>query len=142
VLSVPGNCCAIEVVGFVVFLEGRNIIGEFKFEIFLCAIIMLVSICFPIENVTMLFEQLYHKHHSNNPAEDLIKAAANGDLQKLEEMLSQGTCHVSIMMLFVSILINAHHRWMMCTWVTLHYKLLVKMVRLMSLNFWLVKVLT
>lgn len=43
----------------------------------------------------MLFEQLYHKHHSNNPAEDLIKAAANGDVQKLEEMLSKGTCHVS-----------------------------------------------
>jgi len=43
----------------------------------------------------MLFEQLYHKHQSNNPAEDLIKAAANGDVQKLEEMLSKGTCHVS-----------------------------------------------
>lgn len=43
----------------------------------------------------MLFEQLYHKHQSNNPAEDLIKAAANGDVQKLEEMLSKGTSHVS-----------------------------------------------
>jgi len=90
----------------------------------------------------MLFEQLYHKHHSNNPAEDLIKAAANGDLQKLEEMLSQGTCHVSHCDVIGSILINAQHRWMMCTWVTLHYKLPVKMVKLMSSNFWLVKVLT
>ena len=44
----------------------------------------------------MLFEQLYRKHQSNNPAEDFIKAAANGDIQKLEEMLSKGTCHVRL----------------------------------------------
>lgn len=56
----------------------------------------MLLVCLLTENVTMLFEQLYHKHQSNNPAEDLIKAAANGDVQKLEEMLSKGTCHVSL----------------------------------------------
>jgi len=56
----------------------------------------------------MLFEQLYRKHHSNNPAEDLIKAAANGDLQKLEDMLSQGTCHVSHCDVIDDTLINSH----------------------------------
>jgi len=49
----------------------------------------------------MLFQQLYHKHHSNNPAEDLIKAVANGDLQKLEEMLSLGTYVLFIYLLML-----------------------------------------
>ena len=58
------------------------------------------------ENVTMLFEQLYHKHQSNNPAEDLIKAAANGDLQKLEEMISKGTCHVSHIIYYAGFILS------------------------------------
>ena len=58
----------------------------------------------------MLFEQLYHKHRNNNPAEDLIKAAANGNLQKLEGMLSQGTCHVSHGDVIDTTPINAHHQ--------------------------------
>ena len=44
---------------------------------------------FFLEHVSVLLKKLFESHISTNPTEELVKAAAENDLHKIEELLSE-----------------------------------------------------
>ena len=49
-----------------------------------------------VENVlTYLFQKLFETHVSGDAVEELVKAAANGDVVKVEELLGRSDCNVN-----------------------------------------------
>ena len=48
----------------------------------------------PPENVSMMLRHVFETHQPSNPAEELVKSAASGDVVKTEEILVRGVCSV------------------------------------------------
>ena len=44
---------------------------------------------FFLEHMSVLLKKLFESHISTNPTEELVKAAAENDLHKIEELLSE-----------------------------------------------------
>ena len=44
-----------------------------------------------LERLSALLKKLFESHVSEDPVEELVKAAANGDLQKVEDVIRRET---------------------------------------------------
>jgi len=52
--------------------------------------------CLCIERLSALLKKLFETHVSGDVNEELVKAAANGDVQKVEEILQRPDVDVSV----------------------------------------------
>jgi len=61
-----------------------------------CIVLEYIKICFCVsERLSALLKKLFETHVSGDLNEELVKAAANGDVQKVEEILQRPEVDVS-----------------------------------------------
>ena len=72
------------------------------------------------ERLSALLKKLFETHVSGDVNEELVKAAANGDAQKVEEILQRPEADVSIYTGYSPIWVEAHltANWMLLSYIT------------------------
>ncbi len=69
---------------------------EKNFQNDICLFSHVTIILHPLpERLSALLKKLFETHVSSDVTEELVKAAANGDSQKVEELLSRDECNVN-----------------------------------------------